>query len=114
MRFFAVSALAALAALAACSSSSPPPDDSEQDVSGARCKEDFVFPFGGESSVELRGDYRPGAFASGDAMTHVGDSWRVTVDVPSDAPVKYKFFVNGKTFAFDPGNPDKETEGNGA
>src|SRR6185312_4205819 len=31
-----------------------------------RCAEQFTYPFAGETSVELRGDYRDGAWTKGD------------------------------------------------
>src|SRR5262249_12416172 len=74
------------------------------------CPETFTYPFGGESSVELRGDYRDGAWTSGDAMTHVGAKWTVTVPVPYAQPVQYKFFVDGATWVVDPDNPSTVTD----
>lgn len=78
-----------------------------------RCPETFTYPFGGESSVELRGDYRPGAWTAGDAMTHVGANWTVSVPVPYAKPVQYKFFVDGKTWVLDPRNPSTITDASG-
>jgi glycosidase len=69
------------------------------------CAETFTYPFNGESSVELRGDYRPGAWTMGDPMTHTGSSWTVSVSVPWSTPVQYKFYVNGTTWVADPANP---------
>lgn len=45
------------------------------------CAETFTYPFNGETSVELRGDYRAGAWTMGDAMTHSGSQWTVSVPV---------------------------------
>lgn len=78
-----------------------------------RCASTFTFPFGGETSVELRGDYRDGAWQKGDAMTHVGAIWTVNVDVPFAKPVLYKFFVNGTTWALDPVNTNVYSDGSG-
>ena len=36
------------------------------------CAETFTYPYNGETSVELRGDYRAGAWTMGDPMTHIG------------------------------------------
>lgn len=69
------------------------------------CAETFTYPYNGEQSVELRGDYRSGAWVQGDAMTHSGNVWTVTVPVPWAAPVQYRFFVNGTTWESDPNNP---------
>jgi glycosidase len=62
------------------------------------CGETFTFPFDNETSVELRGNYAPGAWTSGTAMTHVGSVWTATVQVPWGVPVEYKFFINGTTW----------------
>jgi len=69
------------------------------------CAETFTLAYGGETSVELRGSYRAGAWTMGDAMTHTGNSWTVTVSVPWNQPVQYKFFLNGTTWEADPQNP---------
>lgn len=78
-----------------------------------RCASTFTYPFGGEQSVELRGDYRSDAWTTGDAMTHVGSAWTVTVQVPYNQPVQYKFLINGTTWVNDPANPNTVSDGNG-
>lgn len=71
-----------------------------------RCAQDFTYPYGGETSVELRGDYRgPDSWVTGDAMSHVGAEWKVTVHVPLNKTVNYKFFLNGTTWTVDPKQP---------
>jgi glycosidase len=92
----------------------------DQDDAGAlscpdqqkRCAEDFTFPAGSESSVELRGDYRPDAWGHGDAMTKSGNAWHVSVPVPYGKPVLYKFVVNGSTWTIDPAQPTQTDGGN--
>lgn len=69
------------------------------------CPEIFTYPYGGETSVELRGDYRAGAWQMGDTMTHAGSVWSVSVDVPWNQPVEYKFFVDGTTWEVNPTQP---------
>ena len=69
------------------------------------CAETFTFPYNGETSVELRGNYRPGAWTMGDAMTHSGSVWTVSVSVPWDQPVQYKFYVNGSMWETNPTQP---------
>jgi glycosidase len=69
------------------------------------CAETFHYRYAGEHSVELRGDYRAGAWTQGDAMAHAGGAWTVTVGVPWGKPVAYKFFVDGATWVSDPANP---------
>ena len=78
-----------------------------------RCASTFVYPAGSESSVELRGDYRDGAWTAGDKMTKVGAQWKVTVPVPWNKPVQYKFFVDGATWVLDPGNPSTIKDASG-
>jgi glycosidase len=68
------------------------------------CAETFTYPYNGETSVELRGSYRAGAWTQGDAMMHVGSAWTVTVSVPWNQAVDYKFWINGTTWASDPAN----------
>jgi glycosidase len=75
------------------------------DDSLKRCAEEFTYPFSGETSVELRGDYRSDAWIKGDAMTHSGASWKVTVKVPYGKSVQYKFFVDGTTWKVDSAQP---------
>jgi glycosidase len=69
------------------------------------CAETFTYPYGGETSVELRGNYRAGAWTMGDMMTHTGSVWTVQVEVPWDQPVEYKFFVNGTTWMTNSAQP---------
>ena len=78
-----------------------------------QCPEAFNYPFNGEMSVELRGDYRADAWVSGDPLQHVGSQWTVTVPVPLGQPVQYKFLVNGTQWMTDPGNPIKYTDAQG-
>ncbi|HEY1696406.1 MAG TPA: alpha-amylase family glycosyl hydrolase [Polyangiaceae bacterium] len=78
------------------------------------CAETFTLAYGGEQSVELRGDYRAGAWTQGDPMTHTGSAWTVTVNVPWNQPVQYKFFLNGTTWEADPANPAPPNDPNDA
>jgi glycosidase len=68
------------------------------------CPETFTYPYNGEQSVELRGDYAAGAWNAGNPMTQSGSVWTVTVPVPWNVEVQYKFFVNGTTWLPDPNN----------
>ncbi len=78
-----------------------------------RCAQDFTYPFSGESSVELRGDYRgPDSWLNGDPMTHQGAVWRATVNVPLNKAIQYKFFVNNSTWVFDPKQPTSVDQNN--
>lgn len=71
-----------------------------------RCPQTFTYPYNGESSVELRGDFGgPETWVTGKAMTRKGSSWSVEVNVPYDQPVQYKFFINGNEWVVDPAQP---------
>ncbi len=78
-----------------------------------RCAHAFTFPFNNESSVELRGDYRGAdSWQNGDPMTHQGSSWTVTVNVPLNTAVQYKFLVNGTQWLVNPGDPTTTDQNN--
>lgn len=77
------------------------------------CAAEFTFPVGNETSVELRGDYRgPESWVSGDLLSKVGPLWKVTVNVPFNKPVQYKYLVNGSTWTLHPTDPTV-SDGNG-
>ncbi|MGH7327469.1 MAG: hypothetical protein ACREJX_03885, partial [Polyangiaceae bacterium] len=78
-----------------------------------QCAETFTLPDSGYSSVELRGDYRDGAWQLGDALTKTGSTWSVSVQVPLGKVVQYKFFINGTTWLLDPVNTQTYTDGSG-
>jgi glycosidase len=68
-----------------------------------RCSHTFTYPFNNETSVELRGDFGgPDTWVTGKPMVHQGAVWTVDVNVPYNAPVQYKFFLNGTTWTYDP------------
>ncbi|HVH42133.1 MAG TPA: alpha-amylase family glycosyl hydrolase [Labilithrix sp.] len=70
------------------------------------CPQEFTYPDGGETSVELRGDFGGAdTWQAGVAMTRSAGRWRATVSVPLGKPVRYKFFVDGKEWEFDPAQP---------
>jgi glycosidase len=58
------------------------------------CAETFTYPYNGEVGVQLRGNYAPGAWATGTPMTHAGSEWTATVQVPWNQPVEYKFVID--------------------
>jgi glycosidase len=80
---------------------------------GTTCPVEFLFPLSGARSVELRGDFAEGAWEVGVPMQVEGAAWRVEIDLPDAARVKYKFFVNGSEWAIDPYNPEREADGLG-
>ena len=78
-----------------------------------RCAHDFSLPFNNETSVELRGDWGgAGTWVNGAPMTRSGADWVVTVDIPYDKPVQYKYFINGTTWVLDTSAPTT-TDGTG-
>lgn len=60
-----------------------------------RCLMEFDYPYGGETSVELRGDYRDDSWTSGDPLVLSGTKWKVSVPVVPGKPVQYKFCIDG-------------------
>ena len=89
-----------------------------------RCAHEFVYrgkpgmpTAGTEKLVELRGDYRMGAWDRGDAMVFDGTAWHVTVLVPWQSKSLYKFHIveqNGvESWLADPENPQTESDGFG-
>ncbi|MBI4950602.1 MAG: hypothetical protein HY908_01080 [Myxococcales bacterium] len=78
-----------------------------------RCAHVFALPFGGEQSVEVRGDFAPDGWVNGVPMALVGDTWEASVAVPWNAPVAYKLVVDGATWITDPGNPAEVPDGLG-
>ncbi|MCA9659913.1 MAG: hypothetical protein KC486_16330 [Myxococcales bacterium] len=79
-----------------------------------RCPHEFTYPDGGEGSVDVMGDYAADGWTKGRAMESDGSTWRVTIDVPWDAPVQYKLRIDGSdTWIPDPNNPDTVDDGFG-
>ena len=61
-----------------------------------KCAVTFTYPYNGETSVELRGDYRgPDSWLQGDPLTRSGSNWVVTVPVTPGQPVLYKYCIDG-------------------
>lgn len=78
-----------------------------------RCDHLFTLPVGGETTVEVRGDFAPGAWASGVPMMKQGNEWIATVEIPYNQEVVYKFFIDGTTWLADPSNPTQVSDGMG-
>ncbi|MEZ4299722.1 MAG: alpha-amylase family glycosyl hydrolase [Polyangiaceae bacterium] len=84
------------------------------DDSLKKCEHTFTYADGGESSVEVRGDWDgPSTWVAGAPMTKSGGVWSATVDVPWSGEVQYKLVLNGDTWITDPANPDTISDGNG-
>jgi hypothetical protein len=75
------------------------------DMAKRSCPVVFKLVAGPQKSVELRGDFAPGAWTSGVAMTDINGNWEASIEVPWGASVQYKFFVDGMTWQTDPSNP---------
>jgi glycosidase len=77
------------------------------------CPQLVTFPYGGESSVEVRGNFGGDAtWQQGAAMTRSGSEWQATIVVPYARPTLLKFFVNGTDWRVDPSKPT-QTDGSG-
>lgn len=70
-----------------------------------RCAVHIAYPDHGEKSVELRGDFAPGASTMGVPMTKSGVDWKVTIPVPYNKTIHYSFWVDGTTSKTDPREP---------
>ena len=100
----------------------PPPPSCDESL--RRCAHEFVYKGmvgaptkGDERIVELRGDYRAGAWTMGDAFQFDGKVWRLTVEVPWKSKFSYKFRIVDSTgkesWIADPENPQMESDGFG-
>ncbi len=70
------------------------------------CSHEFTYPFAGETSVELRGDFGgPDTWQAGVPMKRDGAVWKATTNVPFGKPVQFKFYVNGAEWKVDPAQP---------
>ncbi len=87
-------------------------------VSEQQCPEVFTYPYNGEMSVSLMGNYSATGWTVGTPMVHsgtgpYGSEWYVQIEVPYGQPVQYKFQVNGNsTWVTDPNNPVVVDAGN--
>lgn len=87
-------------------------------VSQQVCPEVFTYPYAGETSVSVMGNYSPTGWTVGTPMVHsgtgpFGSEWYAEIPVPYNQPVQYKFMVNGSsTWVTDPNNPDIVDAGN--
>ena len=105
----------ALLLLTGCSLT-PIPDVTSQysepcETSVRLCEVRFELAVGSESSVELRGDFRPNGWEQGQTMEKQGAVWTTGVQLQWGSDVQYKFFVDGTTWLLDPANPKTGTLG---
>jgi glycosidase len=83
------------------------------DDSLKRCEHLFTYPASNETSVEVRGDFAPGAWMNGVQLTREGAAWRGTASIPYNRDVIYKFVIDGTTWVNDPNNPEQVPDGFG-
>ncbi len=83
------------------------------DDSLKRCEHEFTYADNGESSVEVRGDFKPDGWDNGVALTLNNGTWSAAVEIPWDTQVQYKFVLNGDEWILDPANPDSVDDGFG-
>jgi glycosidase len=71
-------------------------------------------PAGSATTMELRGDWAPGAWEAGAPMVRDGDRFVVTLEgLPADTTFQYKFVVDGTTWIEDPENDARVIDGYG-
>ncbi len=79
-----------------------------------RCEHTFTYPDGGESSVDVMGDFAADGWTQGAAMVREGGVWTAQVPVPWGTATQYKFRVNGgDPWLPDPSNPKTVDDGFG-
>jgi hypothetical protein len=88
----------------------PPPECDDADK---RCAHLFTYESSAASSVEVRGDFAPGAWDDGVPMEQSGATWSVEIPLPWGEDVHYKFFVDGSQYFTDPANPQTVDDGFG-
>ncbi|PKN50001.1 MAG: hypothetical protein CVU63_00525 [Deltaproteobacteria bacterium HGW-Deltaproteobacteria-20] len=90
--------------------SDPAPGDCPE--STRACDFKFVYPYGGESSVTLKGSFD--SWGVGVPMTQDGTVWSAVVDdLGWGTSVQYKFVINGTEWVKDPNNPAEISDGFG-
>jgi glycosidase len=90
----------------------PKPPECTDDLK--RCPHDFTYPAGTEKSVVIHGDFAADGWTKGAAMAKDGAVWKVSLPVPWNKPVQYKFEVDGnKTWVPDPVNTTTIDDGFG-
>jgi hypothetical protein len=75
------------------------------DEAAMRCTYRFAYVDHGETSAEVRGDFRAGAWTRGVPMTKRGKTWTADVDVPYGRDVQYKLYLDGERWLRDPAAP---------
>jgi len=96
----------------------PPSGPPMCDDSLKRCPQAFTWPaMGNEKSVTLIGDFSPTGWTTGVPMMLSGAAWTVTIPVPWNGKVTYKFHIvttaNVDEYLPDPNNPNKVPDGFG-
>jgi len=90
-------------------SADPAPADCAESV--RTCDTKFFFPYGGETSVTVKGSWD---WVTGVPMVHDGTIWSAVVnDLAWGEDVQYKFVIDGTTWVTDPNNPNQVSDGQG-
>jgi glycosidase len=70
------------------------------------CTQTVTYPYGGETSVEVRGSFGgDSTWQQGVAMQRRGSQWEAAITVPYDRPALMKFVVNGSEWRVDSTKP---------
>jgi hypothetical protein len=105
----------ALLLLAGCSLTTIPDVSSEYsepcEPALRLCEVQFKLAAANQTSVELRGNFRPNGWVEGQEMVHQADEWVTTLQLQWGVDVQYKFYVDGTTWVLDPANPKTGTLG---
>ncbi|MEM6991245.1 MAG: alpha-amylase family glycosyl hydrolase [Myxococcota bacterium] len=78
-----------------------------------RCPQTFTLADAGYRSVEIVGSFAPDGWEVGAPMTRADGVWSVTLGLPWDQEVQYKFRIDGDQEIADPENPNTSPDGAG-
>lgn len=86
----------------------------ECDDNNKRCAFSFSLADDGYRSVDVMGSFSVDGWTVGAPMTRADGQWQVSLGLPWDEAVQYKFRVDGSdAWITDPGNPDTVPDGAG-
>lgn len=90
------------------------PGPVECDDANKRCDHTFSLADMGYGSVDLIGSFASDGWSAGVPMANMGGTWQVTIGVPWDTAVEYKFRIDdGAQYIPDPANPNMVDDGFG-
>jgi len=85
----------------------------ECEEANRRCPFVFTLADDGYDSVEVVGSYAPDGWTVGAPMTLADGAWSVSLGLPWDDTVQYKFRIDGGESITDPDNPETASDGAG-